>query len=813
MTARHALPLLLLWAATTLCAQAPCKVTYYDEEDGLAHSHVTQLLQDEQGFIWLATWNGLCRFDGYEFRTFKSQVGDGCNMATDRFRDIALRPDGKMVCRVDDDYFLFDTRTYRFSNIAAEEAGQAAEDMARYRQSIANRGDDGLISFSFTDKQGNRWKTDGKGLSKETDMVSHAERLDIQPKAEVKCLFRDSRQRYWLTTRDDGAVRVYATTDDRLLGFLGADGRLHAQHTPFGAAIYCIYESADGTLWLGSKPGGLFRLRETAAGTFETDHLTHLPNQNVYSICEDRHGRLWIATLGGGICYTDEPQAKTPRFVTPKGYPKDAGQRVRYLRLTQNGTILMGAATDGLLVAGLESDADRMQFRLHQRESDRAQSLSSSATMDIMEDPGKRIFVSTESGGVNQIVYSSPAELLAGSLSFRHYTAGNHLLPSDVVLSQTPMGRGRTLLVSNHLVTLMDSTGHYRVLDAHFFRPTVPTTAAGGADYRFSDAHPLPLNGGRWLLGLKDGALVTSEQQMYRKAYTPRMVLTGISIQGADDNWTIAYADTVRLQPTERSFTLHFAAIDHEAADRISYAFRLLPNSQWNYIGHNRSATLLNLEPGTYTMEVRSTNSDGEWMDNTRRLVVIVTPTFWESTTGRLLMVVLLLMTVGGIVCTLLYIRHIKRKQRETLEKYLSLIEENSRYEDSSRYEVRGTRCEDSARCEVRGTRCEEDPMLKRVMTFIEENIANSDAGVGDMAAAAATSRSGLQRKLKQTMGITPQDLLREARIKHACLLLRSTDKTVAEVAYACGFTDPKYFSRSFKQSVGQTPSEYKNQA
>ena len=86
----------------------------------------------------------------------------------------------------------------------------------------------------------------------------------------------------------------------------------------------------------------------------------------------------------------------------------------------------------------------------------------------------------------------------------------------------------------------------------------------------------------------------------------------------------------------------------------------------------------------------------------------------------------------------------------------------------------------------------------------------NCDVGVGDMAEAAATSRSGLQRKLKKAMGITPQDLLREARIKHACRLLRETDKTVAEVSYACGFTDPKYFSRCFKQSTGMSPSEYK---
>jgi AraC-like DNA-binding protein len=103
------------------------------------------------------------------------------------------------------------------------------------------------------------------------------------------------------------------------------------------------------------------------------------------------------------------------------------------------------------------------------------------------------------------------------------------------------------------------------------------------------------------------------------------------------------------------------------------------------------------------------------------------------------------------------------------------------------------------------------DPVIERVMTFIDEHLSDSDIGVGDMAAASATSRSGLQRKLKQAMGITPLDLLREARIKRACQLLRSTDKPISEVAYACGFSDPKYFSRSFKQSTGQSPTDYKN--
>ena len=82
---------------------------------------------------------------------------------------------------------------------------------------------------------------------------------------------------------------------------------------------------------------------------------------------------------------------------------------------------------------------------------------------------------------------------------------------------------------------------------------------------------------------------------------------------------------------------------------------------------------------------------------------------------------------------------------------------------------------------------------------------------MSDLAAAVAMSTSGLQRKLKQAMGVTPLDLLREARIQHACHLLADTDKSVAEVAYACGFSDPKYFGRCFKNSTGKSPKDYKS--
>lgn len=109
--------LLLCLLTGTAIGQPRCTVTRYDEQSGLPSSHITQLLQDDQGFMWFATWNGLCRYDGYEFQTFKPKAGDGCHMTTDRIRNISLMPDGNILCRVDEDDFLFDLHSYRFQDI------------------------------------------------------------------------------------------------------------------------------------------------------------------------------------------------------------------------------------------------------------------------------------------------------------------------------------------------------------------------------------------------------------------------------------------------------------------------------------------------------------------------------------------------------------------------------------------------------------------------------------------------------------------------------------------------------------------------
>ena len=776
MSAKRILFILLLTLVVKagVLAQPQYDIVEYDEEDGLPSDHITQMLQDEQGFIWFSTWNGLCRFDGYEFRTFKSVPGDSCHITSDRLRNIWLSDEGDIYCRVEADTFLFDTGSYRFLDITTPDGKAKARAAERH---VARRGRYNGQFFEFTDRQGLWWQLRDGGVRCLRPIRRPEQPVAQQLPAQTRCMARDGEGRIWMTTREDATVRLF---DASLLplGYLRPDGALQPGYVSFGHPVYCITQTRDGIVWLGSKPGGLFRY-DSRSG--ELRHIEHLPHQAVYDIKEDRRGRLWIATLGGGLLCKDGDSIS--QFLAPL--------RVRYIHLTKDD-ILLATTTEGLVAGRLEANVGSITFRLHQREPERKSSLNCNATMDIWQDGDGRLFVSTESGGVSEVVSE---DLLADTLSFRPLPMRGGW-PTEVALSMAGPSTGGDMLItsSNQLIAYDTRQGTGTSFDSWFFHHR----------YRFSEVRPLLLDDGRWLIGSMEGAFTLAPQDMRRQPFVPNLALTAVAIQQGATRYAVNHLDTLCLSPTERSLTIQFAALDFSNARRIRYEYRFGgDDAPWSPIGHDHSVTLLDLQPGTYELWLHSTNADGTSVDNYRRLVIVAEPAFWESVWGRLLLAGIVVLLLLAIAATILYIRRIKRKQHETLQAYLALVKVQEAPLAGTPQQPESPRSAPAPE--------QLDPVIQRVMLFIEQNIGNSDASVGAMAEAAATSRSGLQRKLKQAMGITPQDLLREARLKHACRLLEQTGKSVSEIAYDCGFTDPKYFSRCFKQSTGRSPSEYKN--
>ena len=95
-----------------------------------------------------------------------------------------------------------------------------------------------------------------------------------------------------------------------------------------------------------------------------------------------------------------------------------------------------------------------------------------------------------------------------------------------------------------------------------------------------------------------------------------------------------------------------------------------------------------------------------------------------------------------------------------------------------------------------------------QLRTFIEAHYSESDLNTDTIAAAMAMSRTALFERVKQELSTTPASLLLDVRIAHATDMLKSGEKPVTEIAWLCGFSDARYFSKVYKKQTGISPRD-----
>jgi YesN/AraC family two-component response regulator len=99
-----------------------------------------------------------------------------------------------------------------------------------------------------------------------------------------------------------------------------------------------------------------------------------------------------------------------------------------------------------------------------------------------------------------------------------------------------------------------------------------------------------------------------------------------------------------------------------------------------------------------------------------------------------------------------------------------------------------------------------DNEFLVKMNKIIEENFSNSELNVNFLADKLNISRSGLFAKIKTLADITPNEMILLVRLKRAAQLLRETDRTVSEISYMVGFSNPSYFSKCFQKQFGIRP-------
>lgn len=102
--------------------------------------------------------------------------------------------------------------------------------------------------------------------------------------------------------------------------------------------------------------------------------------------------------------------------------------------------------------------------------------------------------------------------------------------------------------------------------------------------------------------------------------------------------------------------------------------------------------------------------------------------------------------------------------------------------------------------------------LLDKIHQVIEENLDNSDFNIDTIAANVGLSRSAFFKKLKSLTGLAPVDLVKEIRLNKSIELIKNSDMSISEIAFAVGFKDSGYYGKCFRKKYNQTPKEYMNE-
>src|SRR5690349_8280759 len=100
--------LLFLLITFTVNSQIKSTFRHYTAGDGLSDNRITCSIKDREGFMWFGTWAGLCRFDGYNFKVYKSLPGDNSSLKNNRINGLIEDWKGFLWIIADDE------QVYRF---------------------------------------------------------------------------------------------------------------------------------------------------------------------------------------------------------------------------------------------------------------------------------------------------------------------------------------------------------------------------------------------------------------------------------------------------------------------------------------------------------------------------------------------------------------------------------------------------------------------------------------------------------------------------------------------------------------------------
>lgn len=365
-------------------AQAQYRFDAWTTEHGLPQNSVLAIAQTPDGYLWLATFNGLVRFDGVRFTVFDKY--NTPSMPSSRLADLYVDASGALwVVTAEDGVIRYQAGAFT----PLTQAHGLPDNTVRQIQS----GRAGELLFST--EKGLVWWRNGQ-------FVADAEQ---RPFSTLKVYLGRSGTR-WALSKDGLRARLADRVTHYALPVEPQD--------IFNARIY---EDRSGSTWIALARQGVFKLKNGLVADY-TRRLKLAPDVVIWKILEDQDGTFWFGTASSGLLhFKDVPEAEPVLYTTAHGLSSNA---IRSLYQDREGTLWVGSGGGGLngLVPQFISGYST------------AQGLGGNIAHTVLADQAENLWVGTQAG---------LSKLSKGSIT--NYTAADGLPLGLQALHEDRAGR------------------------------------------------------------------------------------------------------------------------------------------------------------------------------------------------------------------------------------------------------------------------------------------------------------------------------------------------------------------------------------
>lgn len=257
-------------------------------EDGLPHSSISKILQDSNGYMWFGTQSGLCRYDGYSFKTYFNDPFDLNSLPHNLIQTMFLDRDNILWLGTYNGLSKLNIRDNSFTNYL---------NISGDENSLSNN----IIVAIERDNQGRLWigTLDGLNLFNEKTgqfirYVHDPENPSSLPDNTVRSILNDNDGNLWIGTY--GGLSLWNDQSQTFTNWGPKEGDIHSLPNKYVMDI-TTSETSDTEIFLGLWGGGVVRFDTKTKKAFRYE----IPDMHVYTILIDDKNRLWAGTWGGGL--------------------------------------------------------------------------------------------------------------------------------------------------------------------------------------------------------------------------------------------------------------------------------------------------------------------------------------------------------------------------------------------------------------------------------------------------------------------------------------------------------------------------------